>query len=435
MKRFLMILALIILWADSTCAVEVSGHVKYRTEYFKNYNKFELKRSVEDDKVVLHQLRADMTAQWAWSPRTTAVMQVRGAALGGFSNADTAFKPGDTARVKLAYVNVKNVLGRGSTLRVGRQDLRLGTGVLVDTDDWDHAGNTLDGLRLTMPRNEWEWDAFATWVSLPTTTKKDGVLAGLNVSHTSPEKTVTEYRAFYRKRPFSYGGDKIDSSLYTMGVRREGKLSERWFYNATYDYQIGRTTQFEPLYDPAVRQKIRAYHYLINLDYFINGRVFRNAGIEYSSGSGDDVSTPDTFETFMQMNPGNHNRFGAMDWFGLMNTDVLTLYSFYDISPNVNGLVQLHRFRLNSTGSAWYTADGWPAYVSATNKMWPHGTTAPRDAGSEIDFEWRFRKSSDVTYYLGYSVYNPGNITEVSKWWNARESAQWAYFEVDIAFD
>ena len=120
-----------------------------------------------------------------------------------------------------------------------------------------------------------------------------------------------------------------------------------------------------------------------------------------------------------------------MDWFGLMNADILTLYAFYDITPRANGLIQYHRFRLNSSGAAWYTADGRAAWTDATNTMWPNSPSAARDAGSEWDFSWRVR-SGTATYHLGYSLFTPGHVFADARYWNSSETVRWAYFQVGI---
>lgn len=434
MKTYRILFLLLLLVA--ACAiraegVEISTQLRYRLEQFHRFNEFEKKRAAESGTSLLHSLRADVTAEHEWESGRRGVLQLRAATLNGFDNTDIAFKPDDFARVHQAYLDVPGLFGGPVSLRLGRQELDFGGGLLVNPGDWDHVGNTFDGLRFTTQSRPWTFDAFVTSVSDPSNSVRDGLFGGFSAKHVSRRNTVTEYSLFHNRRPYYQNGDYIDMDLTTLGVRRAGKASPRWTLQAQAHYQFGKTIAFEPILNAAQHQKIRAWHYMLSFDYFVHGRIFQNLGLEYSSGSGDNTGTPGSYETFQQLFPGNHNRFGAMDWFGPMNADIITLYTFYEISPRVLGLVQYHNYQLRSPEAAWFLADGTPAWTTSTGKMTPHGTTAPRDAGTEWDFEWRIRTPGPLTYHLGYSLYTPGTVTSVERWWaGATEKASWAYLQI-----
>lgn len=429
MKKTLAILTVLICLGVARAAGDetLSGALRFRTESFHNYNLYDKIRASEGNREVLNLVRADITGQRRWGPDTTGLLELRAGAASGFSNADAAFRPGDFVRVRQAWVETGNTV----KFRLGRQELDLDRGIITGGNDWLNAGHSLDGIRMTLPHREWTLDAFAAYVSDPSTSFRDGVFAGFRARHTSSARTIRDLDLYFRSHPKSLQGDSIDMSTYTLGVRQEGKLSERLFYHVMAHVQRGRTTAYEPRPAPALRQKIKAHHILANLDCFVHDRVVRNLGIEYSTGSGDDAGTPETAETFQQLFPVSHQRFGSFDWFGLMNADILTLYAFYDISPRVNGLIQYHRFRLNSSGSAWYVSDGRAAWTSAAGDLWPNSSSSARDAGSEWDFEWRIR-SGPSTYHLGYSIFNPGNAFANPLQWNTSATARWAYFQVNI---
>lgn len=424
------VLWLFMLFAAQSVKADVSTQLRYRMEHFQRFNQYERRRFSEGSATVLHSLRADVTAERTWASGSRGLLQLRAATANGFGNADTAFKPGEYGRVHQAFVETRGLFGEESFVRLGRQELHFGGGLLVAPDDWDLVGNTFDGARVSTESGNWDLDAVAAWPSDPSTSGRDGFLAGFNARHVSFTNTETEYSLFYNRRPYLRTGAAVDQDLYTLGARLAGKLSPRWTLLGQAHYQIGKTTKFEPQLTPGQRQTIRAWHYMLGADFFASGRVFTNFGIEFSSGSGDDTGTADRYETFQQPFPANHNRFGAMDWFGPMNANIVTLYAFYKISPRVLGLVQVHKFRLESPEAAWFLADGTPAGYSAAGNLWPNGASAPSDAGTEWDFEWRFRTNGPATYHLGYSVYVPGNLSSVANWWNATQNASWAYLQI-----
>lgn len=413
--------------------MELSGELRYRLELSEKFNRHEKTRKPEDESEILHTIRADIAARAPLGERVNATMRLRAAALGGFGNAEAAFRPDEFARLHEAYIDFKPG-NREQTLRAGRQELDFGRGLLISGDDWDHVGNSFDGLRLTRTSADWTHDFFATWISDPATVGRDGSLSGVNARHARRNRTITEYSLFYREIPRAFDGAAADSHFTTLGARREGKLSQRWFYNVAAHYQFGKTNTTEPKSAPAIRQRISARHFIVNADYLFYNRILRNAGVEYSSGSGDNPGTAGKSETFRQLTTGNHSRFGSMDWFGPMNADILTLYAFCDVAPNVNGLIQWNRYRLNRAGAAWYKEDGAPAWFSPVMSMWPNAESAPRDAGAEWDFEFRVRGSERMDYHFGYSVFIPGNLGADSRFWNTSARAQWAYFQMRAKF-
>ncbi|MEW6203514.1 MAG: alginate export family protein [bacterium] len=433
-KRTVLVVAALLCFSRISLGVEYSGKIRYRIETFRNYNLYEKLRQSESAREMLHFLRADIRADYTFGNDDNKLhLELRTAQTSGNGNADTAFKPGDTVRLHQAYVSASGVFGRNTTLQIGRQELRYGRELLVGADDWDNLGRDMDAVKFSLNGDTWDIDAFWAWVFDPTTSYRDGTFAGLNFKHTNTFKTVKEFFAYYRYMPYLAAMSKANLRIFNLGTRTEGKISNSVFYHWMLNWQTGRTLKYEPLFNPAVRQNHRAYNYQAQIDFFAGGSVIRNLGVEYSVSSGDKAHTDSRHETFFPMFPSDHPHSGAMDWFGYMNSEIVTFYTFYDMTPTVNGLIEFHRFHLNSGGAAWYLGNLKPAWTGASGPS-PSSDAAPRDAGAELDFLWRFRPRGNTSYHLGYSVFFPGNLPKHIKWWNTSKSASWAYFQVETRF-
>lgn len=434
LKRPAIALLITLLWATQAFGLELSGRLRYRAELFQNYNKYEKLRSTEDSDELLHFTRLDVKAHHTLPCGTELFSEVRGSMAGGNGNVETAFKPDDTARVHQGYILLHNALGKNLDITLGRQEMRFGRELLVGADDWDNIGRSFDGIRMTGRKNDWTVDAFASRVTNPSTPFSDGTFSGVNVKHEDEFRTVREFYVYHRSIPNIDAARSVNFQLVNVGARTEGKISDRVFYEFMGNMQFGKHTQYEPAFVAGTRHNHRAHNYLAHLDYYIDGRILRNAGVEYSSSTGDDGNSGEKHETFMPLFPSDHARFGAMDWFGLMNADITTVYTFYDVTSDVSGLVELHSFRLQSPGSSWYLGNLQPAWWNAANKNSPGDEDAPRDAGTEIDLSWRIRARDNLTYHIGYSVFYPGRLFKDPRWWNTSEKAQWAYFQVQADF-
>src|SRR4029079_8807367 len=70
----------------------------------------------------------------------------------------------DTFDVRQAYVELGNPEGKTFGVRVGRQELVFGEQRLVGHLNWVNAARSFDGVRATIARKAFKFDAFATSV-------------------------------------------------------------------------------------------------------------------------------------------------------------------------------------------------------------------------------------------------------------------------------
>jgi hypothetical protein len=254
----------------------------------------------------------------------------------------------------------------------------------------------------------------------------------MNIKKTGLFKNTSEFSIIYRAMPYIAANSKADLRFFNFGCGLEKKAAPRILYSAHANWQTGSVLGYNLATNPSNRLKHKAYNYLLGLDFFAGKKFIRNIGLEYSVSSGDKSPTDSTHGTYYPMFPSDHSRFGAMDWFGNMNSEILTLYAFYDLTPKLMGLVEFHRFHLNSGNAAWYLGNGKAAWVGPAN-FFPRNDTAPKDAGSELDLLWKMDAGARTSLHIGYSIFVPAALFKDSRWWNKTNKVRWGYFQVVIS--
>ena len=434
--RFWFAVLLAVSMSSPARALDVSGGVRFRSTFFKNFGLYEKRLNSMDGVDFTHDLRADVRVGQAFNEHNRGVVQVRAAHRFGDNDALKNARTSDSLRLHQAYVEMDHILNGAANLRLGRQELRFGREVLVGANDWDLDGRSFDALRFYTNTKKLDFDAFYSVVADSEGTKHKIHFAGTNLKHTSPMHTINEYYLLYlfvpRNIAYIENLPNLDLVVYTFGTRMEGKLNPKIFYHWMVNYQTGKLITVGT---PDVRQDVSAYSALANLDYFVDRKFVRNVGAEYTIASGDKMSTTRKSETFMPMFPDNHSRFGSMDWWGLMNSQVFTLYMFYNLHQRIESLIEFLRFYIQSNGAAWYLGDMSPAWFKGTPQVnWPSDGKAKKYGGTEIDFHWTWQSPWKRVFQMGYSYYIPGDLLKESGFWNRSDPVQWGYFQTEIKF-
>ncbi len=407
-------------WAE----VDFSTKLRYRATMFDDYGLFEKNRQGNQANELEHELRADLSLA---TKRHLLQLRLGNRILD--KNEFIRTPETDVHRIHQAYLDFALAESDHLNMRVGRQELSYNRGILVDPDDWDMEGNSFDAIKFYRDGTTWDLDMLYGQLSRD----HDNQLAGINLERTSPTRTINEFYLWYFGIPHQQDSLPLsgnpDLQVLNFGTRMEGKLSKPLFYHLMFNYQTGRMTS-----SSGRKSDLGAYNFVINLDYFINHRVFRNVGFEYSLSSGDDGATTDRHETFIPAFANRHSRSGSMDWMSMMNAEMLTLYLFADLHPKVEALIEFHKFHLHSADSAWYLADlspGWWHY----NTDWPGGLGNSEDVGSELDLHLRFGNNPNRRFTFGYSLFFPGRLLSDPNWgWKRDDTVQWAYLQTDLIF-
>jgi hypothetical protein len=226
-----------------------------------------------------------------------------------------------------AFVDVRgwSDVNGGLTLRVGRQEIGLGSSRLVSFREGPNVRQGFDGVRLAWRRHEWEIDGFAT---KPVETKQgvfddawDPARSFWGVYAVGPFRPLPKgkvdlyYLGIDRKRArFDQGiGRELRHSL---GARIWGK-NESWDYNTEMVYQWGSFGQ----------GSIRAWTIASDTGYHFESIRFRpRLGLKADIASGDRNPTDVTLGTFNALFPK-----GAY----FSEADLLGPYNLMDLHPSL----------------------------------------------------------------------------------------------------
>ena len=407
--------------------IDTSAELRYRGTFFDDFGLYEKNRKNSDPQEWEHEFRGDILLK-----KGRHLLEFR---LGHWiMDEDQLLSPPEetTEQVHQAYLDFSIPAYEGLNARIGRQELSYNKGILVDENDWDMEGFYFDAAKLYYDGTSWDIDLLYGQMA----DEHDNELAGINFEHTSERNTINEFYLWYFG--IEEGQDRIPLTgsqgveALNFGTRMEGKLTDELFYHWMFNYQTG------DMHTGGTALDIDAYHFLINFDYFINHKIFRNAGIEFTYSSGNDGDTPGKSETFIPAYGDKHTRSGAMDWMSMMNSEILTVYLFADLHPKVNALLEYHHFYMSSLDAGWYLGNlGAAWWDTGSLQKWPTPGAAAagvsREVGSEIDLHVHIGNNPDRRLSLGYSVFMPGSLLE--SWnWLEDDTTTWGYVQTDLKF-
>jgi len=406
--------------------LDTSAEVRYRATYFGDFGLYEKNRMNTGVDEWEHEFRGDLLFK-----KGRNLLEFR---LGHRVQDEDALldAPEDTIeQVRQAYLDFSVGALDGLNVRLGRQELSYNRGILLDENDWDMEGNYWDAVKFYWDGTDWDVDVLYGQLA----DDHDNDVAGINLKRTSERNTINEFYLWYFGAEEGSNRIKVSGSpgleIYNFGTRMEGKLSPELFYHWMVNYQAGEVESGGATSD------IDAYHFLVNLDYFVDHRIVRNIGVEFTYSSGNDGDT-DEMETFIPLYGDTHTRSGAMDWMSQMNAEILTLYLFADLHPKVHGLLEYHHFWVNSHDAGWYLGHLGPAWWGGTPRQnWPtpgaEGAGISKEVGSEIDLHLQFGNNPNREISFGYSVFFPGNLLQ--DWdWLKDDVSTWAYLQTDLKF-
>jgi len=307
----------------------------------------------------------------------------------------------DTIDVRMAYGEFG---GARNLVRAGRQELAFGEQRLIGHLNWVNDARSFDGVRATIARKAFKFDAFATSVVTiqPDSFDKSGNgnrLYGFYGSAPAfiPNAIVEPY-LFWRK---SEGltletGGLADIHQATIGTRVAGKLPAGFDYGAEMAAQTGSVGTDD----------LRAW-----AGHWVAGKTFAGAPgqprpfVEFNYASGDRDPKDGVRGTFDQLYPTGHDKLGLADQVGWRNVDHLR--GGIELKPNARWAVSgsYHSFWLASATDALYGANGVAVARS------PAGT-AGRHIGQELDAQAVYTYSPQLQIGGGYARVIPGEFLE-----------------------
>lgn len=356
------------------------------------------------------------------------------------------------------YIQLKNVLVPGLSLKAGRQEIIFGDHRLFGNFGWSQIGNAFDGVRFTQSTQAADVDLF--WARIVDPTAVAAGAAGqpailFPASSTATQSTNTQdiYGAYVTLKPVknwtiepyffllqdarAVGASSIltaqaqGQTRHFLGGRVNGKAGGLDFtYEGNYqfgsiDSQCFRTFTAAACGGPGVGTgtgrdaRINASQHAVKTGYTFEAVPMKpRLGFEFNYASGDKCANgsgavngcaegKSHFNTADNLYPTNHFHYGYMDlmsWKNMVNYQVM-----FDVKPSPVSKLQFNYImhRLANTADNWYRA-GQVAY--ATSRV----TNQEASLGQELDVHYWHTFKEKFKFEIGFGHFFTGKYLENS---------------------
>lgn len=408
---------------------KVGGQSRYRYEYRDDLTLNNT--AYEDDH--MHLLRNRLNLDVSYLSETGAVPArffVEGQEAHAFTesavNKSNIFV--NEVDLRQLYVEVKSPFKKlPMTAKVGRQVLSYGDERYVGGLEWTNTARVFDALKLVInPNPQFILDVFASNVVKIEKEKWD-----------QGTKSDDFYGIYLSTKPWKKSMDHVlDTFLFirhnsdesVLGERRRGRLKEytfgnrfkgkkyNWDYGTEYAVQVGSRSHDE----------IQAWSFHQELGYTFSKWLWtpRLYG-EYNHASGDRNPSDGKFQTFDNLYPTNHNKYGFIDLFSLKNINDWMIGT--SIKPHQRLLLSsdYHWFVLDAKESAWFNVAGAGGTVRGAN------ANADPHVGSELDLLATYQLTARLGLLAGYSHFFAGPFVKDT---GAHDDANLFYIQSTLNF-
>ena len=300
--------------------------------------------------------------------------------------------------VRAAYAEL-GARGAQFSGRIGRQELAFGEQRLLGHLNWTNTARTFDAGRLTWRRNGVQVDAFAASV---VTIRQDELdrsgsgnrLVGSYGSLTRlvPKQTVEPYVIWRRDRDVrSEPGPLGTLHQTTVGFRWNGRLPWR------FDHGVEMALQRGSVGSDSV--DAWAGHWLLRKT--LGGPAALRVIGEYNLASGDKDPTDGTRQTFDQLYPTGHDKYGLADLVGWRNIRHARTGVELTLLRTLQVTTSYHSWWLAERGDALYAASGAVVTRAA-------GGAAGSHVGQEVDVQLARPLTNQLQVSGGYAYLFPG---------------------------
>jgi hypothetical protein len=312
----------------------------------------------------------------------------------------------NTFDIRQAYVQVGSLKEGWADVIVGRQVLAFGEERVIGPSDYTNTARTFDAARLDLHHSGSHVSLFASSVILPVDGAMDHHLQGNNLygiygsfENVIPRGKLEPY-VLWRVAPANAGlpetADRGHLSETTVGLHVAGALPAGFEYDIEMDRQTGSLGP----------NAIRSW-----AGYWGLGRTFRNVStaprifFETNYASGTKNPNGNTWSTFDQIYPSNHDKLGFADQFGRKNIQQIRAGVEETIGKKWKLRQAYEDFWLATTHDALYANSG-------TISIAADPTAPSRHIGQEIDFVAQYQIAKKITAGFGYARLFSGRFLE-----------------------
>jgi len=344
--------------------------------------------------------RSDLLSRWRVGVDFTYQKNVSGRVMYQYAHS-LFWTPASNASLErsdlfLAYVDFSSA---DSKVRLGRQQLVLGSERLLGPSDWGNTGRSFDMARWTKGK----LDLFAGRLAVNGTPSKNAAVAG----------------AFYK-------GSMGDSMLLYKHDERIGSQDDLYTLDHNWQFKQGKWSgdvegaiQFGRKAD----QKLESWAAGSKINYQSDPKWRFYGELAAASGGGSGNTT----RTFDQIYASNHSRYGVMDMQGWRNMTGISLGANFKPNAKLSVSAEVHKFGLWSDKDGWY-GDGGSRNGSFVD---PTGSSG-KDVGMEFDLFGAYAVDAKSQLEAGFGIFEPGNFIESFP--GRGKNQIWGYLQYRIRF-
>lgn len=349
-----------------------------------------------------------------------------------------------------SFLQINKFFGTPIGLKVGRQELVYGDQRLVGNFGWSNYGRSFDALKVMYASDQFNVDVWTSklddnnigdfgdaGVPVSGSTSDDDVdFHGIYATIKSiPNNTLDLYLLWNRDgAPAGTIQPEITADIKTYGLRLAGKA-------AGIDYTVEAPFQTgEVDCGAATLCDVDANALAIKLGYAIpGGPMGLKVGAEYDLASGDkDGSVDGDIETFYNLYPTNHDKYGTMDQQGWRNMKAWNVNVSVKPTPKLTARVDYWDFSLDEADGAWYGAGNWnntPAVGLRAPSAVACGAACTEDElGQEIDITLNYKYNDAVGIMAGASQFFIGDAIEERVAGTDEEDQTWMFVQMTATF-
>ena len=325
---------------------------------------------------------------------------------------------------------------------IGRQTLAYGDERLVGISEWNNFTRTFDAAKLHYEQGKFSIDVFASTVVYiirdefdysdlfnGAETHRDQIFSAIYGSTTAVDPLTIDLYVLilnehnpsvivpgitYPGTSLSTPGTRTDFATLGTRLKADPKKLNGWEYEGEFAFQAGQVSDLD----------LTAFAAHIGGGYNFKCPWSPRLFAEYNYASGDHNQTDGDIETFQNLFPTNHPRYGFMDLFSWQNLHDLELSLKAKPCKQVVLEGDLHGFWLANTNDAWYRSNG-------VTKVRPITPSASSYVGSEIDLLVTYQPVKFLNIWAGYSHFFAGDYLNAT---GPSDDADYGYVQATINF-
>ena len=401
--------------------LDVGGSLRFRYEYFDNYNVQKYGTGKGDD-VLLTRVRVNVG--YRLPQKIAFFVQLQDARFFLSDLDEDDFGPScpylNELDLRQAFMKWQEIGKTPLGIKVGRQAIKYGDNRIFGPGNWGNVGRyTWDAGKILVETSGVDVDVFATQQVLYLKNAFDDehfpykVYAGYAHIKSIPKNKLD---LFYIVKWNSDKSTKGETGLGELLVQTVGFYGKgKWKgldYASTFAFQFGDYG----------RDTIRAYGLNAEVGYTPVDLWTPRFAVSLSYASGDKDPHDGTHGTFDGVFGAIDKYYGRMNFFSWMNLVDVQVGASVKPMKKMKLSLDYHHFTLAQKKDAWY-------YCNGKKMRWDPTGESGSDLGDEIDLIWKYHVHRYITLMAGCAAFFPGDFIKKT---GTHENAYWAFSQVEF---